>query len=85
MHNTPGGAVLVAIGASFVNAQIRATIQPMTVQPTNKFNQKIARAFRLPQPMIDGTKYAQSPINRKTNTPDPSLPELAPALVRASG
>ena len=52
------GWMTIAFGASStVSAHTRATIQPISVQPSSRFRAKIAPELRLRKPIIVGKKY----------------------------
>src|ERR1700730_3696926 len=53
-----GWFTITCVGTgSFVTAQMKATIQPATVQPSKRFSQKIALEFLFLRPTIVGRKY----------------------------
>lgn len=54
--------------ASTVKAQASATTQPTSVQPRNRLTMKMAVAFFLLRPMIEGRKYSKRAQNRKKAT-----------------
>jgi hypothetical protein len=56
------------VADSLVSAQTRATTQPTIVQPSKKFNQKIAVAFPLLRPTIAGMKYRNREIRQRMRT-----------------
>src|SRR5579864_2763718 len=68
------GAARIGTRTSAVQAQIKATIQPITVQPSKKFSRKMPANGRLLWPTIEGRKYI---------TPQKTMKNMLALLSRA--